>query len=108
MQKVKLNRVGKEPTYVEIPDGCTRFLDMRAELKFHKMYDPLSKRWKEPIAKYFVFWEKNKKGEWVLHNEPLEQLILLGYLESPGFQEGIQMAKAELESHRKKKLDKTS
>jgi len=108
MQKVKLNRMGKTPTYVEVPDDCTRFLDMRAELKFKKMYDPLNKRYKEPIAKYFVFWEKNKDGKWILHNEPLEQLIILGYLESPGFQDALKLAEGERDKWKKwkKKQDK--
>jgi hypothetical protein len=101
MQKVELNRMGKEPHYVEVPDDCTCFIDMRAKLGFKKMYDPLSKRYRQPVAQYFVFWEKNKEGKWVLHNEPLEQLIILGYLENPGFQDAIKMAEAERDKWRK-------
>ncbi len=95
MQTVKLNRVGMEPTTVEIPDNCTAFIDMRARLKFQKMYDPLDHRWKEPVAQYFVFWTKNEQGEWVLHNEPLEELIRMGYLDHKGFQTAIAIAKTE-------------
>ena len=95
MQKVKLNRISKEPVIREIPDNCTAFIDMRARLTFQKMYDPLDKRWKTPVAQYFVFWTKNEKGEWVLHNEPLEELIRMGYLKDKGFQESILHAQTE-------------
>lgn len=94
MQKVKLNRVGTEPVIVEVPDNCTRVIDMSAELKYEKMYDPLSKRYKKPIAKYFCFWEK-VDGKWVLHNEPLEELIRMGYLKQENLKESIEKAKKE-------------
>ena len=114
MQKVKLNRIGKEPRYVEIPDNCTAFIDMRAKLKYQKMYDPLDKRWREPVAQYFVFWTKNEQGEWVIHNEPLEELICMGYLDQKDFQasiakaktEGIYALKKEVEERQKKEQPK--
>lgn len=43
MQKVKLDRMGEEPTIVEVPDNCKRVIDMKAELTFEPMYDTLRK-----------------------------------------------------------------
>ena len=95
MQRVKLNRIGPKPTYVEVPDDCTAFVDMAATLKFGKMYSTRTKRYIRPIVKYFVYWEKNEHGEWILHNEPLEELIRMGYMDNKGFQASIAKAKTE-------------
>lgn len=94
MQKVKLDRMGKEPTIVEVPDNCTRVLDLTATLIFKPMYDTITKRYKKPKVIYIKFWEK-VDGKWVLHNEPLEELIRIGYLEQKNLQESIKAAKAE-------------
>jgi len=107
MQKVKLDRIGEKPTIVEVPDDCIRVIDMTAELKFEKMYDTLSKRYRRPRAIYFKFWEK-ENGKWVLHNEPLEELIRVGYLDHKELQPSISKAKTEGVYELKKKQTKLS
>jgi len=95
MQKVKLNRIGAEATYVEVPDNCTKVIDMTAKLTSQKMYDTVMKRYREPKAIYFNYWEKDKSGKWVLHNEPLEELIRMGYLNQDNLRPSIKKALAE-------------
>jgi hypothetical protein len=95
MQKLRLNRVGSKPTYVEIPDKCTLAIDMRAVFKYPKMYDTVHKRYVQPTGQYFVYWERVGISEWILHNEPLEEMIRMGYLHRPEFQPSIKKALTE-------------
>jgi len=95
MQKVKLNRIGAEPTYVEVPDDCVNVIDMTAVLTFKKMYDAVKKRYRKPKAIYFNYWEKGNDGKWVLHNEPLEEMIRMGYLNQDNLRPLIKKVLAE-------------
>jgi len=101
MQKVKLDRIGAEPTIVEVPDDCTCVVDMTCTITMNRMYDTLKKRYVTPKVGYVKYWSKQEDGSWVLHNEPLGELLRMGYLKHDKLQDFIKEAKAEFESSTK-------